>query len=693
LATETKETEPFPEVASGLSSIDDLLGGKGYPNNSSILIEGRSDVEKDIILHSFIHAGTQLGDFCIYVTRQPVGIVIRAAKISGYDLQGRDIVWVASEDGPLKYSPDDLTRLSFDIKETLRKSQGRRLRVVSDVLSSLLLLNDSETIYRFLSQLLLDGRRYRGVLLATLDEGMTDTRAIAAMEELFDGLLYVSQEGTNSLRVKLGKMKTLPRNSRTRESAVIQLAVQVPEGSAVPRLNEHRIAVLPFRNISPDPSDEYFAEGLTEELISTFSKMAQLKVISRTSVMGYRQTEKSLSEIARDLKVNTVLEGSVRKSDDDLRITVQLINVETDEHLWSLDYDRKFENVFTLQKEIAQRVADSLKITILSHENNEMGKKFTEDLDAYILYLKGRSYRHRITPESFRKTIEYCERAIEKDPNFARAYAEIAVTYALMGYWEFLPSNEVLPKAEMYAQKAIQLEDSIPESHLALGVVNWLYRWSFPRADAEYKRALELNPSYVEARLTRSYTLANVGRFEEAVMECKRALELDPQSAWTRLYGGATLYISSKFDDAEEILNEALKLDPNLPLAHDILGCIYALRGSYEIAISQLKKAVELGGGMIVKSDLAQVYSMSGDKGNAREILAEMIRLKDQGKNSEVVIGGIYLSLGDLDSALVWLERAYENHVSYLLAVYCDPFYQKLRSDLRFQALWKKVAP
>ncbi|MFI5419687.1 MAG: ATPase domain-containing protein [Nitrososphaerales archaeon] len=691
MASEAKETEPFPEVGSGLSSIDDLLGGKGYPDNYSILIEGRSDVEKDLFLHAFIHEGTQLGDFCIYVTRQPVGIVTRAAKISGYDLNGRDIEWIASEDGQLKYSPDDLTRLSLNIKETLRKSQGRRLRVVSDVLSSLLLLNDSETIYRFLSQLLLEGRRYQGVLLATLDEGMTDTRAIAAMEELFDGLLYVSQEGTHSLRVKQGKMQTLPRDSRSRESSVIQLAVQVPEKSAALGLNEHRIAVLPFRNISPDPSDEYFAEGLTEELISTFSKITQLKVISRTSVMRYRQTEKSLSEIAEDLKVKTVLEGSVRKLGNDLRITAQLINVESDEHLWSLDYDRKFENVFALQKEIAQRVANSLKVTILSHENSEMGKKSTKDMDAYTLYLKGRSYRHRITLDSFRKTIEYCERAIEKDSNFARAYAEIAVSYAVMGYWEFLPSKEVFPKAKLYAQKAIQLDDTIPQSHLALGLVNWLYKWSFPRADAEYRRALELNPSYAEAHLTRSFTLANVGRFAEAVTECTQALELDPQSAWTRLYGGATLYICSEFDDATRILNEALKLDPNLSLAHDILGCISALSGSYEIGISQLKKAMELGGGMIVKSDLAQAYSMSGDEDKAREILAEMIRLKEQGENSEVAIGGIYLSLGDLDSALLWLERAYENHVSYLLAVYCDPFYRKLRPDPRFQALWRKV--
>jgi KaiC/GvpD/RAD55 family RecA-like ATPase len=229
LATDKRKPDRFSGVSSGFSSIDDLLGGEGYPDNSVILIEGRPDVEKDLVLYSFIHEGTQLGDFCIYVTRQPVGMIIRVAKLSGYDLKRGNIVWIASEGGQLKYSPDDLTRLSFDIKETLRKSQGRRVRIVSDVLSSLLMLNDSEIIYRFSSQLILDGRQYQGVFLATLNQGMIEPRTIAAMEELYDGLLYVSREGTNSLRVKLGKMKTLAHDSRSRESAIIQFATRQPE--------------------------------------------------------------------------------------------------------------------------------------------------------------------------------------------------------------------------------------------------------------------------------------------------------------------------------------------------------------------------------------------------------------------------------------------------------------------------------
>ena len=199
-------------------------------------------------------------------------------------------------------------------------------------------------------------------------------------------------------------------------------------------LDKRRIAVLPFSNISPNPKDEYFADGMTEELISTLSRIRGMKVISRTSVLRYKQTNKSLSEIARELNVGAILEGSVRKAADDLRITAQLIDVVNDEHLWSRDYDRKFENVFSLQKEIAQKVADSLQITILANESKELGKKPAQNLEAYTLYLKGRFYRHRVTLDSFKKTIDYCEQAIRKDPNYAQAYAEIARILRLPWY-------------------------------------------------------------------------------------------------------------------------------------------------------------------------------------------------------------------------------------------------------------------
>ena len=270
------------------------------------------------------------------------------------------------------------------------------------------------------------------------------------------------------------------------------------------KLDMRRIAILPFSNISPNANDGYFADGMTEELISTLSKIRGLKVISRISVLRYRQTNKSLSEIAKELHVDAVLEGSVRKAADDLRITVQLLDVENDEYLWSQDYDRKFDNVFSLQKEIAQKIADSLQVTILSKESKELGKKPTESMQAYILYLKSSTYRHRFTLDSFKKGIDYCEQAIEKDPNYAQAYASIASMYSTLGFSGLLPSNEAFPKAESFAEKAMQLDPSIPESHLAHSNVLVYQKWDFQGAETEIKRALDLNPNLVEGRLSLS---------------------------------------------------------------------------------------------------------------------------------------------------------------------------------------------
>ena len=309
---------------------------------------------------------------------------------------------------------------------------------------------------------------------------------------------------------------------------------------------KNRIAVLPFANISPDPKDEYFADGMTEELISTLSKIRGLRVISRTSVLGYKQTSKHLSEIAKELNVGAVLEGSVRKAGDDLRITAQLIDVDSDEHLWSQDYDRKFENVFSLQKEIAQKVADSLQVTILSKESKELGKKPTQNMEAYILYLKGRTYGRQFTLESFKKTIDYCEQAIQKDPNYAQAYAGIAWCYTQIGFLEMLPSDEAFLRAEKFAEKAIQLDPSIPESHVALGQVMLYHKWDFRGAEIETRRALELSPNLAGGHSALANCLMHLRRFDEGrfgkptCFGIRSSVKLDICACWYSSYEFST---------------------------------------------------------------------------------------------------------------------------------------------------------
>jgi len=457
---------------------------------------------------------------------------------------------------------------------------------------------------------------------------------------------------------------------------------------------KNRIAVLPFANISPDPKDEYFADGMTEELISTLSKIRGLRVISRTSVLRYKQTSKSLSEIARELNVGAILEGSVRKAADDLRITAQLIDVENDEHLWSQDYNRKFENVFSLQAEIAQKVADSLQIVILAKESGELGKKLTQNMEAYTLYLKSQSYWYRFTLESFKKTIDYCEQAIQKDPNFAQAYAVIAQSYSIIGWSELLPSNEAFPKAKWFAEKAMQLDPSIPETHVALGYILFLQKWDFPGAEIEFRRALEVNPNLVNGRLPLMFLLTALGRFEEAVIECKRALELDPLSTLTCANAGCHLSISHHNDEAIEVLRNVIEINPNSSLTHNYLGVAYVMKGMIEEGISEIKIAIEISNGKIAnfKSDLAWAYAKAGNINEVRNILADLLKINEQSHISETEIAGVYVSLGDKDKAMEWLEKAFERRAGYLVNInHNDSSFEDLRPDPRFQALLKKI--
>ncbi len=454
-----------------------------------------------------------------------------------------------------------------------------------------------------------------------------------------------------------------------------------------------RIAVLPFANFSPNPADEYFSDGLTEEMIATVSKITGLTVISRTSVMRYKQTEQSLSEIAGELKVNVVLEGSVRKMGNDLRITAQLIDVQNDKHLWSEDYDRKFENIFSIQKEIALRVADSLQVTILSKESKELGKKPTQSMEAYILYLKGRAYPHRYTLDSFKRKIDYWEQAIKKDPNYAEAYAAIASAYSTAGSDELLPSNEAFSKARRFAEKAMQLDPAIPESHTALGWVLLNQKWDFLGAEKELRRAVELSPNLVGGRLSLASLLKNLGRSEEAAIEGKRALELDPMSTSTCASAGNVFSATHHFDEAIEALRNALEMGPNSAIVHDNLGTAYVGKGMIEEGIAEIKKAIEISEGKFSNwiSDLAWAHAKAGNIEEAKSILADLLRINEQSHKSETEIAGVYLSLGEKDKAMEWLEKAYDRHAGYLLAINYDCSFDDFRSDPRFRALLKKI--
>jgi adenylate cyclase len=367
-------------------------------------------------------------------------------------------------------------------------------------------------------------------------------------------------------------------------------------------------------------------------------------------------------------------------------------DVQNDEHLWSEDYDRKFENVFTLQKEIAQKVASSLQVTIPSKESTELGKKPTQSMEAYILYLKGSSYLHRATLESVKRAIDYFEQAIEKDPNYAQAYAAIASTYSTFGFSELLPTNEAFSKAEGFARKAMELDSSIPESHIAIGWVLF-QKWDFQGVEIEFKRAVELNPNLVDGHIELAALYLELGKFEEAAVESRRALELDPFSVSTCAWAGGVLGSAHYFDEAIEVLRNAIELDPNGAQSHNTLGTSYVMKGRIEEGIAEIKTAIEISKGEMAnwKSDLAWAYAKMGNMEEVRNILAELLKTNEQSHKSETEIAAVYVSLGEKDKAFEWLEKAYDRHAGYLLGLNYDSSFDDIRTDPRFQALRKKI--
>jgi serine/threonine-protein kinase len=457
--------------------------------------------------------------------------------------------------------------------------------------------------------------------------------------------------------------------------------------------DKYRIAVLPLANISPDPQDEYFAEGMTEELISSLSKIGGLKVIARTSVMQYKDVAKGVTEIGRELKVGTVLEGSVRKVANKLRITLQLIDAQSQEHLWSQDYDREFADVFAIQSDIAQRVADVLKVQLLPETKRQIEKKPTENLEAHNLYLRGRFYWNKRTEESVRKGFEYFKQAIEQDSSYALAYAGLADSYIILAFYNATRPEEALPKAKEMTLKALEIDDKIAEVHTSFGHIKQ-NELDWVGAEREFITAIQLKPSYSTAYHWYANQLAYIGRIDEAITMNKRAQEFDPLSliittaaAWP-VYGFARQY-----DRAINELKKALEMDPNFAVAHNRLGRIYTLIGKYGEAIAELKTAVELSGrSTYALASLAHTHAVFGNRSEAMRLLNELMSEANQKYVDPFDMATIFIGLGENDNAFKWLDKAFEERSIHLTNnLKMDPRLDSIRLDQRYTALLKKI--
>ena len=455
------------------------------------------------------------------------------------------------------------------------------------------------------------------------------------------------------------------------------------------------IAVLPFENLSRDPDNAYFADGIQEEILTRLSKIADLKVISRTSTQHFKSSPDNLSQIAKQLGVANILEGSVQRVADQVRVNVQLINAESDAHLWAESFDRRLTDVFRIESEIAKTIADTLQAKLTGLEKRAIAAQPTENSEAHEFYLKGRYFWNKRTANDLKTAITYFQKAIDKDPNYALAYAGLADSYGLLPDFSAGSPQESFPPARTAATKAIKLDDTLAEAHTSLAHVLYLFDLDFEGSTREFRRAIELNPNYATAHHWLAVgPLTQSGRFDDAIAECKRAVELDPLSLINNADLGNTYFSARRYDEAIEQLRKTLEMDSGFYYAHWVLGLVFEAKGALDAAIEEYHKARALNDDPQVLALLGHAYASSGNKMEGEEILNQLKELSKQRYVSAYSLAIVYLGLGNKGEALRWLEKSYQDRAGYDIAtIRVDPFLDPLRGDPRFEALVEKIVP
>jgi TolB-like protein/DNA-binding winged helix-turn-helix (wHTH) protein/lipoprotein NlpI len=453
------------------------------------------------------------------------------------------------------------------------------------------------------------------------------------------------------------------------------------------------LAVLPFQNLTGDAAQEYFSDGMTEEMITRLGNLEpqNLGIIARTSVMHYKNGQPSLDQIGRELRVQYVLEGSVQRDSGKVRVTAQLIQMRDQTPIWSRQYDRELSSLLMLQDEIAQEIADEIQLTLGEHKSAAAQAALSpQSYDAYDLYLKGQYFFNQRTSASLEEAIGYFQQATIKDPNYARAYAGLADCYALMGGYSGHPQTEFMPKARAAALRALQIDDKLPEAHTALALIVQNYDWDWQTAEKEFRRAIELNPNYATAHHWYAEHLMWRGRSDEALQESERARQLDPLSLIIAADNGAILYFSRHYDRAVDKWRSVLEMDPDFGRAHLIMGA-YVEKGMFAEALADDEEFRPVTPLSAYWSWRAYIYGRSGKEAQARHALQELIRSNRSHPVDPTMFAWVYLGMGDKDQALVWLEKAYAEHSNELTTLRVSPAYDPLRGDPRFQDLMRRV--
>jgi TolB-like protein/Tfp pilus assembly protein PilF len=461
-------------------------------------------------------------------------------------------------------------------------------------------------------------------------------------------------------------------------------------GHAIPHIES--LAVLPLDNFSQDPSQDYFAEGMTDVLTSDLSQIRSLRVISRTSVMQYKGARKPLPEIARELKVDAVVEGSVLSSGGRVRVTAQLIYAPTDRHLWAGSYDRDLRDVLQLQSEVARTIADEIRVTLTPQEELRLAGAPRVIPEAQDAYLRGKYYWGKGTSEDLKKSFDYFEQAIQLDPRYAAAYVGIANYYSALPFYANAKPDEVFPKAKAAVTKALELDDSLAGAHAAQAYIKTYYEWDWGTGEQEFRRALALDPNDADTHHMFSRFLSSLGRIDEALSEVKQAREIDPMSQVIKANVGVVYYFGRRYDQAIEELSKITVEKPDFRTAHWGLGLVYEQKGLFDRAIGEFEKAGGLEhGSMNTISSLGHTYALAGDQGAARKALEKLGSSGNAGALAPYEVAIVYAGLGEKDHAFESLDKAREERSTLLTYLKMDPRFDNLRSDKRFQQLIRTV--
>ena len=538
-----------------------------------------------------------------------------------------------------------------------------------------------------------------GDVMQRKDDIYGDAVNIASrMEPLADpGGICISQQVVDQVRNKTGLQieKIGSRALKNLDDPIEVYKIILPglgkSRTEAAKAAGQRIAVLPLANISPSSEDEYFADGMTDELITCLTSIKGLRVIARTSVAKYKNTSKGINEISKELNVGTIVEGTVRKSGNKVRVTIQLIDALTEEHLQANSYDRDLHDIFAIQKEIAETLAETLKIRFLPKEKEELDTRATENLEAYTLYLKGRVLWDARSEASVSAAVSYFERAIRLDPNYALAYSGLADCYIILGFFGFREPAAVFSKAKEFASKALEINPDLAEAHASLGDLSMHYLHAWQIAESELKKAVSLKPSYATAHHWYSEYYASMGRLDEALAENQLALDLDPFSLIARNMKGKYLYFAGRYEEAESAYRATLAIEPNHALTYKGLAEVYTITGKFDQALSATHRAIELSGGSaFIEDDLGYIHARAGNVLQAREIIDRLKKVSSEKYVPPYGLAIIYIALGEKDEGLAWLEKAYDqaNFVDFLKV---DPVFDGIRSDPRFISLEKKM--